>query len=257
MSINMELMRKKLAALRGDGDSAENSVWFKPQEGEQVIRIVPATDGDPLKEMHFHYNVGEHKGGILCPKRNFGERCPICDFASSVWKDGVNNNDEDSKKLAKSLFVRARYFSPVIVRGQEDEGVKVYGYGKKAYELLLGYILDPEYGDITDSLEGTDITLVYTKPTTPGAYPQTSLKMRRSTSTLLEDQEAIPALLDRMPDFDGLFERLSPEEIDAILDEQLSGNLSAEQRSSETNRYNNADSQNPVDKAFDELMANK
>ena len=257
MSINMELMRKKLAALRGDGDSAENSVWFKPQEGEQVIRIVPATDGDPLKEMHFHYNVGEHKGGILCPKRNFGERCPICDFASSVWKDGVNNNDEDSKKLAKSLFVRARYFSPVIVRGQEQEGVKVYGYGKKAYELLLGYILDPEYGDITDSLEGTDITLVYTKPTTPGAYPQTSLKMRRSTSTLLEDQEAIPALLDRMPDFDGLFERLSPEEIDAILDEQLSGNLSAEQRSSETNRYNNADSQNPVDKAFDELMANK
>ena len=131
------------------------------------------------------------------------------------------------------------------------------GYGKKAYELLLGYILDPEYGDITDSLEGTDITLVYTKPTTPGAYPQTSLKMRRSTSTLLEDQEAIPALLDRMPDFDSLFERLSPEEIDTILDEQLSGNLSAEQRSSETSRYNNADSQNPVDKAFDELMANK
>ena len=81
--------------------------------------------------------------------------------------------------------------------------------------------------------------------------------MRRSTSTLLEDQEAIPALLDHMPDFDGLFERLSPEEIDTILDEQLSGNLSAEQRSSETSRYNSADSQNPVDKAFDELMANK
>ncbi len=160
MSINMELMKKKLATLRGDGNSAENSVWFKPQEGEQVIRIVPASDGDPLKEMHFHYNVGEHRGGVLCPKRNFGERCPICDFASSVWKDGVNNNDEESKKLAKSLFVRGRYFSPVIVRGQEEEGVKVYGYGKKAYELLLGYILDPEYGDITDSLEGTDITLV-------------------------------------------------------------------------------------------------
>ena len=59
-----------------------------------------------------------------------------------------------------------------------------------------------------------------------------------------------------MPDFDALFERLSPEEVDSILDEQLSGNLSAEQRSSEMGRYN-ADSQNPVDKAFDELMANK
>ena len=49
---------------------------------------------------------------------------------------------------------------------------------------------------------------------------------------------------------------ISPEEIDAILDEQLSGDLSAEERSSETGRYN-SDSKNPVDKAFDELMANK
>lgn len=254
MSINMELMKKKLASLRGQDDS-DNSVWFKPQEGEQVIRIVPTSDGDPLKEMYFHYNVGDHKGGIVCPKRNYGEHCPICEFASSVWKEGVDTNDEESKKLAKSLFVRARYFSPVIVRGQEEE-VKVYGYGKRAYELLLGYILDPEYGDITDTLEGTDITLVYTKPTTPGAYPQTSLKMRRNTSPLLEDQEAIPALLDRMPDFDGLFERLSAKQIDAILDEQLAGDLGAESRSSETGKYN-VDTHNPVDKAFDELMATK
>ena len=85
-------------------------------------------------------------------QRNFGEHCPICDFASQLWRDGTETNDEETKKLAKSLFVRTRYFSPVVVRGMEEEGVKVYGYGKQAYELLLGYILDPEYGDITDPL---------------------------------------------------------------------------------------------------------
>ena len=254
MSINMELMRKKLAQLRGEGDK-ENSPWFKPDEGDQDIRIVPAPDGDPLKEMYFHYNVGDHKGGITCPKRNYGEQCPICEFASSLWKEGTANNDEESKKLAKSLFVRARYFSPVVVRGREDEGVKIYGYGKRAYENLLGYILDPDYGDITDPLEGTDIALTYTKPTTPGAYPQTSLKMRRNTSTLLEDKEAIPALLDGIPDFDSLFERHTPEQIDAILDEQLAGNGSAESRSKETTRYDNGKSD--VDRAFDELMTTK
>ena len=151
--------------------------------------------------------------------------------------------------------MRTRYFSPVVVRGREEEGIKVYGYGKQAYELLLGYILDPEYGDITDSKEGTDITLTYTKPNKPGAYPQTSLKMRRNTSTLLEDAEAIPALLDRMPDFDGLFERLSPQQVDAILDEQLSGDSSAEGRSSETAKYGPADGKSSVDRAFDELMS--
>ena len=228
MGIDMELMRRKLASLRGEGNKDNgNSPWFKPDEGDTDIRIVPSSDGDPLKEMFFHYNVGDHKGGVLCPKRNFGDSCPICEFASSLWREGSENNDEESKKLAKSLFVRQRYFSPVLVRGREDEGIKVYGYGKKAYELLLGYILDPEYGDITDVNEGTDITLTYTKADRPGAYPQTSLKMRRNTSTLMEDADAIPALLDRMPDFDALFERLSPEQVGAILDEQLASDGSA------------------------------
>ena len=254
MSINMELMKKKLATLRGEGNDRD-SIWFKPDEGDQDIRIVPTNDGDPLKEMFFHYNVGDHRGGIVCPKRNYGEQCPICEFASSVWREGVDSNDEESKKLAKSLFVRARYFSPVVLRGREDEGVKVYGYGKKAYELLLGYILDPEYGDVTDTNEGTDITLTYTKPTTPGAYPQTNMKMRRNTSPLLADTEAIPALLDRIPDLATLFERRTTEEIDSILDEQLAGNKSAESRSRETTSYSNSTSD--VDKAFNELMNGK
>ena len=254
MSINMELMKKKLAQLRGEGDR-EQSVWFRPDEGDQDIRIVPSSDGDPLKEVFFHYNVGDHRGGIVCPKRNFGESCPICEFASQLWREGVSKNDEESKKLAKSLFVRARYFSPVLLRGRETEGIKVYGYGKRAYENLLGYILDPDYGDITDPLEGTDISLTYTKPTAPGAYPQTNLKMRRNTSSLLEDTEAIPALLDSMPNIDALFERQSPEEIDAILDEQLASSGTAESRSKETTKYGNDKSD--VDRAFDELIATK
>jgi hypothetical protein len=254
MGINMELMRKKLAALRGEGKSDKTSVWFKPDEGDTDIRIVPTADGDPLKEVFFHYNIEGHRGGIMCPKRNFGEQCPICDFASQLWRDGTDNNDEETKKLAKSLFVRTRYFSPVVVRGLEDEGVKVYGYGKQAYELLLGYILDPEYGDITDPTDGTDITLTYTKPTRPGAYPQTNLKMRRNTSPLLQDKDAIPGLMQNMPDIDSLFARHTPEEVDGILNSMLSGDSSAESRSKETTQYNQKSN---VDKAFDELMAGK
>ena len=255
MGINLELMRRKLAILRGEGKrDNENSVWFKPPQGDTDIRIVPCKDGDPLKEMFFHYNVGSHKRGVLCPKRNFGEQCPICEFASSLWREGVDNNDEESKKLAKSLFVRTRYFSPVVVRGRENEGIKVYGYGKTAYELLLGYILDPEYGDITDVDEGTDITLTYTTPNKPGAFPQTSLKMRRNTSPLLSDSEAIEPLLDRMPDIDAQFERLSTEQVNAILDEQLSDDGSAESRSSQTVKYGASNNnKNDVERAFAEL----
>jgi hypothetical protein len=62
MAINMDLMRRKLAALRGDTKGDTTSVWFKPEEGDTDIRIVPTNDGDPLKEMFFHYNVGNRFG---------------------------------------------------------------------------------------------------------------------------------------------------------------------------------------------------
>ena len=57
-----------------------------------------------------------------------------------------------------------------------------------------------------------------------------------------------------MPDFASLFERLSTQEINSILDEQLSGDSSAESRSKESTAYGKS---NDVDRAFDELMSNK
>ena len=220
-----------------DANGNGNSVLFRPDDGDTDIRIIPTPDGDPLKEMFFHYNVGEHRGGILCPKRNFGENCPVCELITKLRDEGT----KEAYELCKKLYPKARYYAPVIVRGEEDKGTRVWSFGKTAYKLLLGYFFDPEYGDFTDIQEGTDITLTYTghpppsstwKPGAPpgihwvnqsGAYPQTSLKMHRNTSPLLEDKDAIPALLDRMPDFDSLFERLSPEQVNAILDEQLTG----------------------------------
>jgi len=43
-----------------------------------------------------------------------------------------------------------RTFAPVIVRGEESQGVKFWGFGKTVYQELLSIIADPDYGDITE-----------------------------------------------------------------------------------------------------------
>ena len=98
--------------------------------------------------MFFHYNVGDHKGGICAPSVT---SVNAAQFANShpPLADGVDNNDEEARSLPSHLFVRAATSRPSSSWSRR-EGIKVYGYGKQAYELLLGYILDPEYGDITD-----------------------------------------------------------------------------------------------------------
>jgi len=60
-----------------------------------------------------------------------------------------------------------------------------------------------------------------------------------------------------MPDFDSLFERLSTAQVNAILDEQLAGDGTAEERSSETAKYGAGNGKSDVDRAFDELLTGK
>ena len=109
MAINIEAMRAKLNASKSGGKpSGSKSTMWRPKAGDQMVRILPTQDGDPFREFHFHYNVGKNPG-IYCNKRNDGGECPICDFASKLWRDGVENDDQNLKNEAKKLFARKRY----------------------------------------------------------------------------------------------------------------------------------------------------
>ena len=124
MAINMDKMKQKRENLQNNG---KKSAFWRPQDGEQVIRIVPTADGDPFKEYWFHYNLGDNPG-FLSPKRNFGEECPLDGYVRELYRQG----DDESVKMAKNLSARQRFFSPVIVRGEEDQGVRIWGFGKMA-----------------------------------------------------------------------------------------------------------------------------
>ena len=126
MAIDMDKMKSKMASLKGDGSNRKDLFW-RPQDGEQTIRIVPTSDGDPFKDYWFHYNLGTNPG-FLSPKKNFGDDCPLDNFVRELFNEGT----EDSIKMAKNLMARQRFFSPVIVRGEEDKGVRIWGYGKPA-----------------------------------------------------------------------------------------------------------------------------
>jgi len=253
MALDMSKMRAKLDNLQGRGDGKKSNFW-RPKDGEQTIRIVSPADGDPFKDFHFHYlEVDGQRQSLLCPKKNFGDKCSICDFASSLYREGT----PESIKQAKTLFARQRFFSPVLVRGQEEMGVRIWGYGKMAYESLLNLVLNPDYGDITDTEDGTDLNIIYGKPQ-GASFPQTKIHPRRRTSPLCDDavggSDKCAELLENIPDFDTLFDRKTQEEVEQVLDSYLNEDA-AEEGSSETVKYNNSvEPASSVEKAFDELM---
>ena len=253
MALNIEAMRQKLSNSQNKNSGKSGGTKWRPSEGDQTIRILPTADGDPFKEFHFHYNVGRNPG-ILCPKKNYGEHCPVCDFASKLWRDGVDKNNDQVKNAAKKLFARKRYYSPILIRGSETDGVKVWAYGKTAYETLLGYVLDPDYGDITDPETGTDLVLNYNVPGTPGSFPKTQLKPRRRPSVLCDDAiTSCDELLESVPDIEAQFTKHTSEDIQAMMDEFLSSDSSSEMSSSETMKYNKSSVDSTIDKFLSQM----
>ena len=253
MAIDMKKMRAKLAAAQNRGSGRTSQFW-RPQDGDQTVRIVPTADGDPFKENWFHYNLGKN-AGFLSPKKNFGEDDPLDSFVRQLFNEGT----DESIKMAKNLMARQRFFAPVIVRGEETKGVRIWGFGKTVYEQLLNLVLNPEYGDITDPETGTDLQLNYGKPA-GAAFPQTKLMPSRRTSAICPDisPEQCAELLESVPDFNTIFERKTPEDVQRMLDEYLADDESAEELSSETTQYGGTQqstSSNSVEQAFNDLLS--
>ena len=243
MGINISAMKKKLDKLNNKGKSNSEGAFWKPEDGLHEVRILPTSDGDPFKEFWFHYNVGNTS--IMCPKRNYGETCPVCDFATKLFKSG----DADSITAAKELFVRQRFVSPILVRGSEKDGVKVWSYSKTVYEELLKTVLDPDFGDITDVENGYDMKVDKGKKN--GArFSTMSVKPKPKSSGMckgLESQEC-KDLLDSIPDFSSIFTRMSTLEVQAALDKHL-----AEPDDSSVGVEKGGGVENAVDAAIREL----
>ena len=62
----------------------------------------------------------------------------------------------------------------------------MWGFGKMAYQQLLELILNPDYGDITDTEDGTDLVIKYEKPA-GASFPKTTITPRRRTGPLCDD----------------------------------------------------------------------
>jgi len=227
MAIDMDAIRRKLGQLSG-ANSKRNIMW-RPEEGEETtVRLIayPDNDGQPFKELMFYYNIGNNPG-LLAPYQ-FGKPDPIQELINKLRDDG----SKESYELAKKLYPKMRCFAPVIVRGEEDKGVRLWAFGKQLYQSLLNYMLDEDYGDITDISEGNDIRVNCFKA--PGKmWATTEVRPRPKSTPLSESADQIKKWTGNIPRVDDMYEAKSYEELERIVNAWLNGD---DEESGETTR---------------------
>jgi hypothetical protein len=141
---------------------------------------------------------------------NFSETDPILEFATTLKKSG----DSENMELAKKLYPKLRVFAPVVVRGEEDKGVRFYEFGKMVYQELLGVMADEDYGDITDIQKGRDITIeVIPAAETGKMFNTTTIRVKPNQTPLVKDANAVEEFLNNQKELVSLFKKYTFEEM--------------------------------------------
>tara|TARA_B100000242_G_C42857012_1_gene397870 strand:- start:207 stop:734 length:528 start_codon:yes stop_codon:yes gene_type:complete len=115
-----------------------------------------------------------------------------------------------------------RCYAPVIVRGEEEKGVRIWAFGKTVYQSLLNIMLDEDYGDITDPSQGRDVKVICTKA--PGRqWASTEVRPRGKSTKLSERTETAKGWLDTIPNLDEIYSLKTYEELEKIVTSWLNG----------------------------------
>ena len=236
--MNLDVIKQRLETLnsqsqkKSGGGGNQKNLFFKPSIGKQVIRVVPSKfyKDNPFTEMKFYYGIGPKM--TMASPLNWGEKDPISEFTKQLRQ----SNDKENWRLAKKLDPKNRVFIPIIVRGEESEGVKLWQFGKLVHEAFLQMAADEEIGDFTDILEGRDIKLNTVGPESTGtSYNKTSIGPSLKITPLSNDEDMVKKLLEDQVDPMKLFKPLPFEEMKANLQSFLSpdgeeeGEISSEQ----------------------------
>ena len=210
--MDLDAIKSKLNQLQSTTSTANN--FWKPDPGKQVVRIVPYTHNkdNPFVELYFHYNLGQNK--TFMSPMSFGRPDPVQEFADKLKSTG----DKDEWIQGKRLEPKMRTFAPVIVRGQESEGVKFWGFGKTVYQELLSVIADPDYGDITDPVNGRDIMIERQTPAEAGnQYGKTTVRVKPNQTPITESKEMLEGVFENQPNLTELYTEPSYDELKEAL----------------------------------------
>jgi hypothetical protein len=223
--MDINAIKQRLNSLQSNSNTGKKEkidytkvLWKPKEEGKYQIRFVPSklNSKNPFQEIFVHYGFAKFPIFAL---NNWGEKDPIIEFASQLRK----TSDKENWSLAKKLDPKMRIYAPVIVRGEEEKGVRLWEFGKEIYMQLLGIADDEDYGDYTNIHEGRDFTVEAIKGDIGGRIGlKCSIRIKPKTTALHSDSSLVQTFLNEQPNILEIQRKMSFEDVKTILQNWLS-----------------------------------
>ena len=167
--INTDKMKQKFEEFENKAQGKTSPFVKFSEPGDYNVRAVayphsPDPAADPFKEVGVHYLKGI--GYFSCPKVNRNDKCHVCEF---VWSQVNECESKEEKKPWYKMLPDYYVLVPVLVRGQEDEGVKFFKIRSSTssmspnHKKLMKWCMDDKTAHLMDPNSGIDIILTYEK----------------------------------------------------------------------------------------------
>jgi hypothetical protein len=213
MGLNIDKLKNNLARLRKEApkrDEKRVSMFWTPGIGEHQVYLLPWQDQPdyPFKEYWMYYSLkgkGKDENGRW-PKpplalKQFGEeKDPVQEMISELLESG----EEADKKLAQKLFATQVIYVPVIVKGEEELGPRLWKFTSKlAYESLTEMFIKSErYGIMNDPENERWVEIVVSPENKPKPMDKKITKVDPAweNEPLSEDPDQIAKWLENVPD---------------------------------------------------------
>jgi len=206
------------------------TLFFKPKPDKNAIDIVPyviKSKNHPLVkagdakieeehyvlDIHIHKNVGVNKTDVICPKKNYGKPCPICEQADDYKNKGM-------QKEFEALKASRRVFYNVVDVREPEKGVQIfdashYNFEKELIDEAKAAAVPPDnFVDFADPSEkGFTVTFRAVEET----FGKNKYFEFKSFSFRARQKPVAKEFQDAAISFDDLIKVQTYEEIEAVL----------------------------------------
>lgn len=123
---------------------AEDVQMFKPNDGDNCIRILPPTWSKPEHyghDVYVHFGIGPDRQSYLCLHKMKGEPCPICEERTRALESG-------DEKYAKELEPKRRVLVYLIDRDNEKDGLQAWAMPWTLDRDITSVCVDRRSGEV-------------------------------------------------------------------------------------------------------------
>lgn len=213
MAIDMNKAKQRMAQLQTQRKDF-SKISYALKYGENILRFVTPEGAQwPFLEGSWYSGGKLSKQYFISPSM-YGEPDPIIQQLDLL----KNSGSQDAANDAKKLYPTRRVFGLVVVRGQQDKGIRWIDFPQKVEKQLVTFILNTQYGDITDEQNGTDFIITKTKG---NPFPEYSVVPKRKSSPMFKTQVEIDQAMNNIPDFKDAFKHHTYEELEEIWNKYL------------------------------------